>query len=795
MIESHALILSVWRQFATRRAGIAATVLLALPLGFMGLSFSTPAEAHHLVSRHTLHCGDTFPCPAELQRRIDFWVLVFSKWRTDHAILHDSKYPERVYSVSPAKACSGSGSRSMTGQRKKLQARLRGLASKLESGNTQWSKTDLHILEMFARRKPAELRLAAKRVRCQQGNRDRFAKALQRFGAYRPMIEKSLAQAKLPADIVYLPFVESAYNPNAYSRVGAAGLWQIMPRTARNLGLEVSASLDERMDPEQATLGATRYFQRSIEKLTAAAKSKQSRFSAGQINPFVVTSYNYGVAGMSRALRQFGPDYIKVLREYRSRSFRTAVRNFYASFIAARYVATHAEEYFGKTRAHAPQRYNTVVLKRGTSIERISKVFGVSVADLKPLNRALTKNVWRGYRLAPAGYRLKLPRRADSWAPLLARLEQLPAEDGPAGGGNYRVKRGDTACGIASAFRVSCRELIAANNLGRRALIRVGQKLVVPGTAQTVAAAGGNIPATHRVRRGDTACGIARRYGVDCRRLIAENRLGKSALIRAGQSLSIPGGGVVKAASRPATYTVSSGDTACRIAKKYSVDCRALIQANALNRRGFIRVGQVLKLPGGGQMKTADITPAPQPPVQVATAKTAPRAHVTAESEQPKSASAIFAQELNYDLTEGQYNGKRVYTLEVEADETLGHYADWLGVGGTATLRKVNRLGRSHVVHLGRRLQIPIKDDAVRETFQMKRRDYHRLLLEQFHDRFEIVGVDQYRIKSGDSVWTVARNLSLPMWVLDRFNPSMRGRRPQIGDILAVPVIRSKSAS
>lgn len=792
MIEFHALILSLAHRLASLRVAVA---VLAPLLGFMGLSFSAPAQAHHLVSRHTLHCGDTFPCPAELQRRIDFWILVFSKWRTDQAILHDSKYPARVYSVSASKACSGSGSRSMKGERKKLQARLRGIASKLESGNTQWSKTDLHILEMFAPRKPAALRSAAKRVRCQQGNRDRFVTALQRFGAYRPMIEKSLIQAKLPADIVYLPFVESAYNPNAYSRVGAAGLWQIMPRTARNLGLQVSASLDERMDPERATLGAMRYFQRSIEKLTVAAKSKQSRVTAAELNPFVVTSYNYGVAGMSRALRQFGPDYIKVLREYRSRSFRTAVRNFYASFVAARYVATHAEKYFGKIRAHAPQRYNTVVLKRGTSIKRISKVFGVSVAKLKPLNRALTKNVWRGYRLAPEGYQLKLPQRVDSWAPLLARLEQLPAEDGPTGGGNYRVRRGDTACGIASAFRVSCRELIAANDLGRRALIRVGQKLVIPGSAQTVAgiAANGEIPATHTVRRGDTACGIARRYGVDCRRLIAENRLGKSALIRAGQSLAIPGGGVVKTASRPATYTVSRGDTACRIAKKYSVDCRALMQTNGLNRRGLIRVGQVLKLPGGGQMKTAGLTSAPATPVKVATAKTAPRDHVPAESEQPKSASAIFAQELNYDLTEGESNGKRIYTLVVEADETLGHYADWLGVGGTATLRQANRLGRSHVVHLGRRLQIPIKDDTVREKFQTKRHEYHRLLLEQFHDRFEIVGVDQYRIKSGDSVWTVARSLQLPMWVLDRFNPSMRGQTPQIGDILAVPVIRSKS--
>ena len=78
-------------------------------------------------------------------------------------------------------------------------------------------------------------------IRCQQGNHDRFQDALQRFGTYHEMVREALQTAGLPQDIQYLPFVESAYNPFAYSRVGAAGLWQIMPRTGRNLGLRLNA--------------------------------------------------------------------------------------------------------------------------------------------------------------------------------------------------------------------------------------------------------------------------------------------------------------------------------------------------------------------------------------------------------------------------------------------------------------------------------------------------------------------------------------------------------------------------
>ena len=81
-----------------------------------------------------------------------------------------------------------------------------------------------------------------------------------------------LAEAGLSKDIVYLPFVESAYNPRAYSRVGAAGLWQIMPRTARTLGLQLSATIDERFDAEASTWAAARYLRQSTDSLTATAR-------------------------------------------------------------------------------------------------------------------------------------------------------------------------------------------------------------------------------------------------------------------------------------------------------------------------------------------------------------------------------------------------------------------------------------------------------------------------------------------------------------------------------------------
>ncbi|GIT54443.1 MAG: hypothetical protein Ct9H300mP16_16030 [Pseudomonadota bacterium] len=83
----------------------------------------------------------------------------------------------------------------------------------------------------------------------------------------------------------YLPFVESSYNPKAYSKMGAAGIWQIMPSTARVLGLELNATVDERLDPEAASWAAARYLKDSRKTLTIAARAKNAGISDYELGP------------------------------------------------------------------------------------------------------------------------------------------------------------------------------------------------------------------------------------------------------------------------------------------------------------------------------------------------------------------------------------------------------------------------------------------------------------------------------------------------------------------------------
>jgi membrane-bound lytic murein transglycosylase D len=302
--------------------------------------------------------------------------------------------------------------------------------------------------------------------------------------------------------------------------------------------LKVDAAVDERLDPEWASRAAARYLSESRESLTAIARRKRPGVTEADVNPFVVTSYNYGVGGMSRALRQYGPDFVTVLERYRSRSFRVAVKNFYASFLAARHVALDGHAYFGSVAVQPPLSQQRVSLPRARSARGVAEHFGVPAEALEELNPALSSQVWRGGRLIPGGYELRLPVRADGWEGPLASLAELAAEGVELGGAEYRVQPGDTACGVARRHGVSCQELIQENRLGRRAVIRIGQLLTIPGG---VIPAGAD--AAYSVRRGDTACGIARRHGVSCAALLSANGLGRRSTIHPGQTLAIPAGG------------------------------------------------------------------------------------------------------------------------------------------------------------------------------------------------------------------------------------------------------------
>ncbi len=315
-------------------------------------------------------------------------------------------------------------------------------------------------------------------------------------------------------------------------------------------------------------------------------------------------------------MRQVKPNYLSVLENYKSTGFQIAVKNFYSSFLAARHVAIHSQRYFGDIVPAREIRYHTLVLENATSVNRIIEVFDVSEEDLKPINLGLTRFIWHGWRMIPAGYQLKLPYRDSGYESQFRALAAMTPETVAPGSEFYTVRKGDTACGIARALQVNCKELITMNRLGKRALIGIGQKLAIPrrlivvkepsdrGREKIVVARqpSDSKPDTHRVKRGDTACAIADRYGITCKDLISINKLGRRATIYVGQRLMIPGRititGQIAGLDENNRFLVTKGDYACSIALRFNVSCNDLRKLNKLDRSATIFPGQRLRIPG-----------------------------------------------------------------------------------------------------------------------------------------------------------------------------------------------------
>jgi membrane-bound lytic murein transglycosylase D len=575
------------------------------------------------VAYYPLQCDETFSCPASLLPRVSFWIEVFSRWDTGTAIFHDKDNPHRVYSTLQRQdGCRKSRKGdSISQERKLLKRNLSALANKLRSGSPL-TESQSRLYASFKGASAKDVEAASNRVRCQSGNKDRMREALTQFHIYRPTILEALESQNLTPELQYLPFVESAFNPEALSHVGAAGLWQIMPSTGRELGLTVNSKVDERYDPRAATYAAAKYFRNSVDTLSEAAFENGGSVNAKDLNPFVITSYNYGVRGMQRAIKQVGLDYERLLFEYKSPSFQTAVKNFYASFLAARHVAKNSESFFGVVAPDDSRRFasfNTLVLQRPTSVKRISKELGIDSDELKALNPALKRIIWKHKALVPKGYSIKLPYSEQGWAAAASTMNQLPKEIEKAGFAWHKVRGGQTACGIAEKYKASCASLRKLNKLNRAALIYVGQRLKVPTKSGGISVAKSRISVvaetgvlttasaintsssasvvantnsslqTYKVTRGDTSCSIAQRSGMRCGEFLAINGLRRSSVIQIGQ--------LVKVSSANSWYVVRPGQSACGIAESYRVQCSLLLDANRLTRRSSIQIGQRLRIP------------------------------------------------------------------------------------------------------------------------------------------------------------------------------------------------------
>lgn len=786
-----------------------------------------------------VHAADApeFPRPPELRPAVQFWTQVYSRVGTDGGLIHDRDNLDVVYEV--VRFGDAMSKRERVREVRERKQRYRDLLREIiGSDREELSAQAREVLGHWPDGvSDARLRRAVRGVRFQLGQADKFRAGLVRSGAWEPHIRHTLEDMGLPEELAALPHVESSFNPDAWSRVGAAGLWQFTRSTGRRY-MRIDHVIDERMDP----------FLSSI----AAARLLEHNYSVTGNWALAVTAYNHGLAGVRRAVRTAGTDDIgRLVREYNSRTWGFASRNFYAAFLAAVDVDFHAHQYFGIVDRHDPLVTETVELPFYATVDALAAAFEVDPATLRELNRALRNPVWEGRKRVPRGYDLRVPSGADRPDPreMLARVDegarylaQLPDRE-------HRVRPGESLTAIARRYSVSTRELVTLNNLRSRHFIRAGQTLRLP-VAADAGTTGGD--GTYTVRRGDTLSGIARRVGLSVNSLAAANGLDDRHRIYPGQDLRVdgraakdvelvadageaadanePAGGEAPASTAEETAATSDG------AEDGDSTAVADASAEATGPEVADEVGESAT-PADADATIADADGATAEADTGASAEESPSADEAdatsaLEASEPTDAPAEEAstpqrlalsggiasgppaRELAAmepagdagDATEAADESHELVadpsdyavaddgTIEVQAAETLGHYAEWLDLRASQ-LRRVNDMSYGTPVVVGERLALEFARVDPAE-FERRRQGYHEELQARFFDQFRITGTRRQLVERGDSLWTLARRSdNVPVWLLRQYNPDLDFDELQPGMPVTLPTVERQPQS
>ena len=289
--------------------------------------------------------------------------------------------------------------------------------------------------------------------------RDFIETGMKNGSKYLPMIQRVFTQQGLPPELAYVPLVESAFRPEAMSRASAKGVWQFMKGTAVENGLRNDWYVDERSNPEKATVAAANYL-----------KSLADTFNGDW--QLALASYNSGPGRVQQAIKRVG-----VANFWSISAKPTALpretREYVPMILAAIVIARNPAQYgFNFESVEAPQ-FETVNLPRAVELKKVAEWTGSSVETLRSLNPELRRPVTpikdADYALrVPVGTSVEIARRMDEAGEDLVSLR------------HYTVKDGETLATVARKLHISRSDLAEANGLGETARLTPGVILTVP---------------------------------------------------------------------------------------------------------------------------------------------------------------------------------------------------------------------------------------------------------------------------------------------------------------------------
>lgn len=373
---------------------------------------------------------EDFPVAEGLKPNYQFWLDIYSKYTTNEGVIHDTENIHIVYEVfdftkMAARSDMGPIRKELNRERIIERSKKKWKAVLLKLHKTKNPKllnpVERKIWDAFASIKEKNKFLeAAKedRMRFQLGQKDRIIQGIFLSGRYLEQFEEIFASAGVPIELTRLAFVESSYNVLARSKVGASGLWQIMPYTAKGIFIDDPA-VDLRNHPYQAT--------------RLAARLLRSNYRMLQDWPLAITGYNHGPTGVKKISEKYNSRDIGELVD--KKAFGFASRNFYASFRALLEVESNAPKYLGTVFWSKPFDTEEVRLPIAIKWSDLVRWFDGKKFEAEVLNPHINKIAQEDKRAIPKGIFVAVPKRklevvrAELESPALLQKSRLSIRD------------------------------------------------------------------------------------------------------------------------------------------------------------------------------------------------------------------------------------------------------------------------------------------------------------------------------------------------------------------------------
>ncbi len=340
-------------------------------------TWTTPSLGQHSSYSSLGYDENTFVTPESLKPEVDFWIKIYTQYSTQQGVFHYAGDTEQILGEIDLSATYAHANWSLIRKEKEAELIVR--------------RQKRLIAQKF---KIKDI----KKIRLQMGLKDRMQDAIRISGLYLPMMEKIFRERNLPLELTRVVFVESSFNIHAGSKVGASGLWQIMPVVSKKFSY-ISESQDLRNHPVYATQLAARIFKENYQILKSW--------------PLAITAYNHGVGSLRKLTKKYDSNDISYLIENVSakKSFGFASRSFYATYLAALYVERNANLYFAEPiYKESEMQISYFKLTKKIPYEKLLSLFDGDQQKVKDFNPHIKSKYLKPGRIIPAQVIVNVPK-------------------------------------------------------------------------------------------------------------------------------------------------------------------------------------------------------------------------------------------------------------------------------------------------------------------------------------------------------------------------------------------------